>query len=60
MRINETSSSLDKSTSKDLPYITVENKNIYDKLFFTETGEGCAPYLGQKVNIECFKNFNNL
>ena len=44
--------------SEEPPYITIENKHIYDQLVLTELGEGCAPYLGQSINIKCFNKFS--
>ena len=49
-----------ETTSELLDYITVENIHIYDQLYFTETGNGCAPYLGQFVVINCVNNYQFL
>ena len=46
--------------TEEPPYIAVENKHIYNQLVFTELGEGCAPYLGQSINIKCFNKFSYL
>ncbi|MDA0754026.1 MAG: hypothetical protein O3A49_05055 [Candidatus Marinimicrobia bacterium] len=46
--------------TEELPYIAIENKHIYNQLVFTELGEGCAPYLGQSVNIKCFNKLSYL
>ena len=45
-----------EKTAELLEYITVENLHIYDQLYFTETGDECAPYLGQDVIINCLNN----